>query len=445
MSSTVVAITLMINSVPLSLAFQTRPLDFIRPHDVGHANRRQHKNAFTDSNKCSYNWLGPSSPSPTRLFLDDLPTAPPLGPNNPKKKNLKTFQRYLEIECWKRAEFRELEPVLKSVAESCKQINRIVQRAQTDDLYGVALGADGRPLDTTNVQGEVQQQLDVLCNTYMLRAFCGSGSSIHSVASEEEDEPRCCSDVMTDSAFAVGDYIAVFDPIDGSKNIDASLPVGSIFGIYKCQPGTAVDESTFLQDGRSLVAAGYCLFSATTVLVLTLGSGVDGFTLDPDSGRFLHTLKDIRIPRKGPIFSFNEANYRDFGAPEQRFLNMLKEGGTSTKMKMTARYIGALVADVHNILINGGIYGYPATRSNPNGKLRLLYECAPMAMIMEQAGGAASTGTGRVLDVKPTEIHQRTPVFLGSVENVFELDQFFQYYDDDDDKGVGSKDGRSSE
>lgn len=371
------------------------------------------------------------------------------APMSHKKKNLKTFQRFLEIECWRNAELRELEPVLRSVAESCKQINRIVQRAQTDDLYGAAVdvnssgAGDGNAV--TNIQGEVQQQLDVLCNTYMMRAFCGSSSCIHSVASEEEDEPRCCSDVMTDAAFAVGDYIAVFDPIDGSKNIDASLPVGSIFGVYKKAPGaTGADESTFLQDGRSLVAAGYCLFSATTVLVLTLGSGVDGFTLDPDSGRFLHTLKDIRIPRKGSIYSFNEANWRGFEEPVQRYLHMLKQGvssvalpvasggGDSQRPPMTARYIGALVADVHNILINGGIYGYPATRSNPNGKLRLLYECAPMGMILEQAGGAASTGHGRILDITPTEIHQRTPVFLGSVENVFELDQFFQYYSDDD-------------
>jgi fructose-1,6-bisphosphatase I len=364
-----------------------------------------------------------------QLNLNRLPTPPTSA--SPKKKNLKTFQRYLEIQCWKQPEFRELEPVLRAVAESCKQISRIVQRAQTDDLYGVALGPDGQPLDD-NVQGEVQQQLDVLCNTYMLRAFCGSGSCIHSVASEEEDQPRCCSDVMTDSAFAVGDYIAVFDPIDGSKNIDASLPVGSIFGVYKCQPGSRVDESTFLQDGRSLVAAGYCLFSATTVLVLTMGTGVDGFTLDPDSGMFLHTLKDIRIPRRGNIFSFNEANYRGFAEPVQRYLTKLKEHGGS----LTARYIGALVADVHNILINGGIYGYPSTLSNPKGKLRLLYECAPMAMIMEQAGGAASTGYGRILDIKPREIHERSPVFLGSVENVFELDQFFQYYGDDDGEDV---------
>ena len=363
-----------------------------------------------------------------------------MGSGESTKKNLKTFQRYLEIETWRQPEFRDLEPVLRSVAESCKQINRIVQRAQTDDLYGVALGTDGKPLDD-NIQGEVQQQLDVLCNTIMLRAFCGGGSSsIHSVASEEEDVPRCCSDVMTDSAFAVGDYIAVFDPIDGSKNIDSSLPVGSIFGIYKNQPGSVVDESTFLQDGKALVAAGYCLFSATTVLVLTHGKGVNGFTLDPDSGKFLHTLKDIRVPRRGNIFSFNEANYRGFDEPVRKYLTLLKEGTSKGGTKMTARYIGALVADVHNILINGGIYGYPRTRSNPNGKLRLLYECAPMAMILEQAGGAASTGKKRILDVKPTEIHARTPLFIGSVENVFELDQFYEYYVTETDGGADKTD-----
>lgn len=215
------------------------------------------------------------------------------------------------------------------------------------------------------------------------------------------------------------------------KNIDSSLPVGSIFGIYKNQPGSVIDESTFLQDGKALVAAGYCLFSATTVLVLTHGKGVNGFTLDPDSGKFLHTLKDIRIPRKGNIFSFNEANFRGFDEPVQKYLNILKEGTSKGDRKMTARYVGALVADVHNILINGGIYGYPSTRSNPNGKLRLLYECAPMAMIMEQAGGAASDGHKRILDIKPNEIHARTPLFIGSVENIFELDQFYEYYESD--------------
>ena len=170
------------------------------------------------------------------------------------------------------------------------------------------------------------------------------------------------------------------------------------------------------------------LHFSTTVLVLTLGSGVDGFTLDPDTGRFLHTHCDIRIPSSGPIYSFNEANFRDFDQPVRRFLTSIKEqkervGGKSSKPTV-ARYIGALVADTHNVLINGGIYGYPATFQNRNGKLRLMYESNPMAMIMEQAGGAASTGYGRILDVKPTDIHQRVPTFLGSMENVFELGNF---------------------
>uniref|UniRef100_A0A7S4N4E6 Fructose-1,6-bisphosphatase, cytosolic n=1 Tax=Odontella aurita TaxID=265563 RepID=A0A7S4N4E6_9STRA len=238
-----------------------------------------------------------------------------------------------------------------------------------------------------------------------------------------------------DSAFSVGDYVAVFDPLDGSKNIDASLPVGTIFGIYKKEAfQDEVTPETFLQRGSdSLVAAGYCLYSATTVLVLTLGSGVDGFTLDPDKSSFLHTHEDIRIPPSGPIYSFNEANFHDFSYPVRRYLNALKEGSSSVGKRSNARYVGALVADVHNVLINGGIYGYPSTRANANGKLRLLYESNPMAMIVEQAGGAASTGNaGRILDVKPTDIHQRVPTFLGSVENVFELDQFHTYYEDEE-------------
>ena len=361
----------------------------------------------------------------------------PLGqPSTPektlrKKANLKPFGRFLEIECWKRAELRGLEPVLQSIAEACKQINRIVQRAQTDDIYGVAVDIDGKPLEE-NVQGEVQQKLDVLCNTFMLRALCGSSRNIHSVASEEEDEPRSCAVVMGDSAFEVGEFIAVFDPIDGSKNIDASLPVGTIFGIYKTPPGSSINAKSFLQNGDNLVAAGYCLYSATTVLVLSMGAGVDGFTLDPDSGKFLHTMRDIRIPAAGSIYSFNEAYFNDFEEPVRRYLTALKQGSSATGLKSNARYIGALVADVHNVLINGGIYGYPSTRSNPKGKLRLLYESAPMSFIIEQAGGAGSTGRRRILDVVPDETHARVPTFLGSIENVFELDQFYKYYTDDD-------------
>lgn len=240
--------------------------------------------------------------------------------------------------------------------------------------------------------------------------------------------------VKNDPAFGEGEFVAVFDPIDGSKNIDSSLPVGSIFGIYRVPPGVKVngDAQAFLQNGSALVASGYCLFSATCVLVLTLGSGVDGFTLDPDTGRFLHTHGDIRIPPSGPIYSFNEAHYNKFEEPVKRYLNALREGSSAAGVKSNARYVGALVADVHNILIQGGIYGYPGTFENPNGKLRLMYESAPMAFIMEQAGGAGSTGRQRILNIRPSDIHERVPTFLGSIENVYELDQFCKYYSDVD-------------
>jgi fructose-1,6-bisphosphatase I len=372
-----------------------------------------------------------------------------------RKKKLQTFARYLEVECWKRQELRNLEPVLLGISSACKQINRIVQRAQTDDLYGVAFDQEtGLPLEE-NVQGEVQQQLDVLTNVILMQSLCGCSDAVAAVASEEESVPRCCIDVLSG---VVGNqqqqhnlpppkksqqYVACFDPLDGSKNIDSSLPVGTIFGIYRMPPGavaSADPESFLLRGDAHLVAAGYCLYSATTVLVLSLGSGVDGFTLDPDTGLFLHTHRDIRIPSSGNIYSFNEAHVGEFDLPVQKYLESLKSGNMSGNKRSNARYIGSLVADVHNILINGGIFGYPSTTANPNGKLRLLYESVPMAMIMEQAGGAASTAYGRILDICPSSIHQRVPTFLGSIDNVFELDQFHKYYDSDKAK---SDDGRA--
>jgi fructose-1,6-bisphosphatase I len=383
------------------------------------------------------------------LYSSMFPNSSPTPRAHPKKKKLQPFLRFLEVECWKKRDLRDLEPVLQAVMQACQQMNRLVQRAQTDDLYGAAVGVDGSSLDE-NVQGETQQQLDVLCNTIMLQSFCGCSDAIVAVASEEEDVPRHCRlDVLKEAeildpssdrkmGIKMGQYVACFDPLDGSKNIDSSLPVGTVFAIYKMPVGQVADASTqsfLLRGDESMVCAGYCLYSACTVLVLTLkGSSVNGFTLDPDSGMFLHTMRDIRIPSKGHIYSFNEAYFHDFNHPVQRYLNALKAGNSATMgTKANARYVGALVADVHNILINGGIYGYPATTSHSKGKLRLLYESAPMAMILEQAGGAASTGYGRIMDVIPSEIHQRVPTFLGSIENVYELDQFHEYYSDSND------------
>lgn len=451
--------------------------------------------------------------SPRRAIRDSSKSKPPTSSSLPPpsyhdrhvpkttKGDLRTLQRFLEVECWKLPQIRSLDRTLLAVSDACKQINRIVQRAQTDDLYGAALDPiTGVELEA-NIQGESQQQLDVLCNTIMLRAFCGTANdAVCAVASEEEPLPRSCADVMgydlltsnnplvvggktnidglsSGIDFGEGEFVAVFDPIDGSKNIDSSLPVGTVFGIYRRpdggrksakykSPDGTYDLDGFLQRGTNLVAAGYCLYSATTVLVLTLGSGVHGFTLDPDRQIFLQTHPNMRIPDVGSLYSFNEANSRDYSEPVQKFLKNMKSTGKIGGKKVTARYVGALVADVHNVLINGGIYGYPATRDNPNGKLRLLYESAPMAMIMEQAGGAGSTGYGRILDVLPPQprrrkvtdqegatavedgsssndeednwgeeagkgIHVRVPTFLGSVENVFELDQFHKYYGED--------------
>lgn len=258
-----------------------------------------------------------------------------------KKKDLRTLQRFLEVECWKLPTIRNLDRTLLTVSDACKQINRIVQRAQTDDLYGAALDPLTGEVAEMNVQGEVQQQLDVLCNTLMLRAFCGtSNNAICAVASEEEPLPRSCADVMgydttnsdLSNIYTSGEYVAVFDPIDGSKNIDSSLPVGTVFGIYRRPEGVSIDKKgwnldSFLQRGTKMVAAGYCLYSATTVLVLTLGSGVHGFTLDPDKQTFLQTHPNMRIPDVGSLYSFNEAYSRDYSEPVQKFLENMKETG----------------------------------------------------------------------------------------------------------------------
>ena len=258
-----------------------------------------------------------------------------------KKKDLRTLARFLEVECWKLPTIRSLDRTLLAVSDACKQINRIVQRAQTDDLYGAALDPTTGEVQGENVQGEVQQQLDVLCNTLMLRAFCGaSNNAVCAVASEEEPLPRSCAEVMgydttssdLSNIFQSGDYVAVFDPIDGSKNIDASLPVGTVFGIYRKPEGGVVNSGkgdwsydSFLQRGTKMVAAGYCLYSATTVLVLTLGSGVHGFTLDPDRQIFLQTHPNMRIPDVGSLYSFNEAYSRDYSEPVQKFLENMKQ------------------------------------------------------------------------------------------------------------------------
>ena len=234
---------------------------------------------------------------------------------------------------------------------------------------------------------------------------------------------------MADNKAFSGDYAAVFDPLDGSSNIDSGLPTGTIFGVYKKPKygaGGPIDPMSMLkQKGSELVVAGYCLYSASTHIVITMRTGLHQFTLDDVSGEFFLTRSNVRVPRSGGIYSFNDANSESWPAYVNHFINDFKK---PPGRKTSARYMGALVADAHNILLNGGIFGYPGTAAKPEGKLRLLYEGNPMALIFEEAGGLASNGSLRVLDLPVEEIHQRVPFFLGSHDDVTMLEKYCKFY-----------------
>lgn len=315
----------------------------------------------------------------------------------------------------------ELATVIASIAVACKQIANLVNRSGISNLTGLA-GA-------SNIQGEDQKKLDVVSNTVFCNALRASGRT-GTIASEEEDLP-----VAVEETFS-GNYVVVFDPLDGSSNIDAGISTGSIFGIYdpndECSLEDMDDPEQMMkncvlnvcQPGTNLIGAGYCLYSSSTLFVLTLGSGVYGFTYDAAVGEFILSHPDIRIPDKGPIYSFNEGNYNGWTDELKNYMNSLKSNDNPAGKPYSSRYIGSLVGDFHRTLLYGGIYGYPADTKNTNGKLRLLYECAPMSMIAEQAGGKGSTGSQRVMEVEPTEVHQRVPLFVGSKDEVEYLESF---------------------
>ncbi|RCV45492.1 hypothetical protein SETIT_9G458800v2 [Setaria italica] len=316
----------------------------------------------------------------------------------------------------------EMTIVLASISTACKQIAALVQRAPISNLTGVQ-GA-------VNVQGEDQKKLDVVSNEVFSNCLKSSGRT-GVIASEEEDVP-----VAVEESYS-GNYIVVFDPLDGSSNIDAAVSTGSIFGIYapndECladveNSGTldSVEQRCVVsvcQPGSNLLAAGYCMYSSSVIFVLTLGAGVYVFTLDPMYGEFVLTQEKVQIPKAGKIYAFNEGNYALWDDKLKKYMDSLKEPGDSGK-PYSARYIGSLVGDFHRTLLYGGIYGYPRDRKSKNGKLRLLYECAPMSFIVEQAGGKGSDGHQRILDITPTEIHQRVPLYIGSVEEVDKVEKF---------------------
>jgi fructose-1,6-bisphosphatase I len=278
-----------------------------------------------------------------------------------------------------------------------------IRRAGLLDVAG-AVGS-------TNTHGEAQQKLDVYANEALLHCL-GLRDSVAALVSEENEEP-----VTFDRAPETGEYVIVFDPLDGSSNIDVNINVGTIFSIFRCpRPHNGDWRPAVLQRGRAQVAAGYVVYGPSTILVYTTGKGVYGFTLNPDIGAFVLSHENIRMPERGNIYSVNEANSGDFPAKYRDYLDRLR----SKKLgrTYTSRYVGSLVADFHRTLLKGGVFLYPPTSGYPNGKLRLLYEANPLAFIAEQAGGVATNGEQNVLDIEPHDIHQRTALIVGGKEEL---------------------------
>ncbi|KAK7848676.1 fructose-1 [Quercus suber] len=262
-------------------------------------------------------------------------------------------------------------------------------------------------------KGEEQKKLDVLSNDVFVKALISSGRTCILVSEEDEQatfvEPS-----------KRGRYAVVFDPLDGSSNIDCGVSIGTIFGIYMVKDSIEPTLDEVLQPGKNMLAAGYCMYGSSCTFVLSTGAGVNGFTLDPSLGEFILTHPDIKIPKKGKIYSVNEGNAKNWDGPTAKYVERCKfpKDGSSPK---SLRYIGSMVADVHRTLLYGGIFLYPADKKSPNGKLRVLYEVFPMSFLMEQAGGQAFTGKQRALDLVPNDIHERSPIFLGSYEDVEEV------------------------
>lgn len=257
-------------------------------------------------------------------------------------------------------------------------------------------------VDKINVQGEEVQKLDEFANDVLIKVLSDSGQ-FYALASEEEDEP------VYPEKGKFGKYVVAFDPLDGSSNIEVNVSIGTIFSIYRRITGTVND---FLQGGENQIAAGYIIYGSSTMFIYTTGTGLNGFTLDPSAGLFLLSYPDMKIPESGSIYSVNESNADGWDSKIINYFNTLKSKG------YTARFIGTMVADVHRTLLKGGVFSYPSDSKNTRGKLRMLYEVLPMAFLVKQAGGDAIDGDNDIFTVKPTEIHERSPIFMGSREEV---------------------------
>lgn len=310
----------------------------------------------------------------------------------------------------------ELSRLLRDIGIASKIVNREVNKAGLADILGEA--------GTINIQGEGQKKLDVYANEQFISALKHGGECCI-VASEENDEHiHLDTDVSKDA-----NYIVAIDPLDGSSNIDVNVGIGTIFSIYrrKSTKGRATLEDV-LQRGVEQVAAGYVIYGSSTMLVYTTGKGVNGFTLDPSIGEFCLSHPDMKIPKSGVIYSINEGYYVHFPDGVKKYIKYCQVEDEKTKRPYTSRYIGSMVADIHRNLIKGGIFIYPITASAPKGKLRLVYECNPMAFIIEQAGGKASNGYDRILDLEVNALHQRSAIFIGSENMVKKAEEMMECF-----------------
>lgn len=306
-----------------------------------------------------------------------------------------------------------LKGLLSQIGLIGKYLAQDLRRAGLLDI----LGTTGE----TNVQGEAVKKLDEIANETFVRVLQQSGL-VCALASEEMEKP-----VILSREGMQGSYMVLFDPLDGSSNTDVNMPLGSIFSIVRNQrPDQPLSESDLVRKGTEQVAAGYLLFGASTMLVYTTGQGVQGFTLEPGIGEYLLSHKAITMPARGKVYAANEGNYHKWPGGTQKYFDYLKVKDKATGRPYSGRYSGCLVADVHRILLGGGIYLYPGELDKPEGKLRLLYEANPLAWVVEQAGGKASTGTLRILDVEAKQLHQRVPLIIGSADDVLEAETFIQ-------------------
>ena len=345
-----------------------------------------------------------------------------------------TLTRFMNEVAMLNPDLRELTTLFGAIDTACKAITNLVKRSQLPSSQ--TLGYQGE----VNVQGEDQKKLDVITNDLLKRALRFTGR-LGVLASEEEDTPvDLIGGAVSDSQEIIIEegerYVAVFDPLDGSSNVDAGIPTGTIIGIYEHDEACVIDPNCVgeecteqeaqclantLQPGTNLVAAAYCLYSSSTFLALTLGNGVYVFTLDEEIGEFVLSKPNVKIPEDSTIYSFNEANLEAWDPPMRKTVEAWREGTGKSGKKFSSRYIGSMVGDVHRTLLYGGVFGYPGDTKNPNGKLRLLYEGAPMSFLMEQAGGISTTGKERVMEITPEVVHQRVPVIMGSKNAVQEV------------------------